>query len=78
MFEDNYVKLNTDKCHLLISGHIYKYQWAQIVKDMFWEKKEVKVLGTTIDNELNFDSHISNVCLKTNNKLRILCSVKNF
>ena len=33
-FEDNYMKLNTGKCHLLISGDKYKHQWTQIVKDM--------------------------------------------
>ena len=33
-FEDNYMKLNTSKCHLLISGHKCEYQWAQIGKDM--------------------------------------------
>ena len=26
LFEDNYMKLITDKCHLLISGHKYEQQ----------------------------------------------------
>ena len=27
-FEVNYMKLNTDKCHLLISGNKNEYMWA--------------------------------------------------
>ena len=32
-FENNYMKLNADKCHLLISSHIYEHQGGQIGKD---------------------------------------------
>ena len=46
------MKLNTDKCHLLISGHKYEYQWFQIDKDMVWEENDVKLFGITIDNEI--------------------------
>ena len=28
-FENNYVKLNTDKCHLLVSGTKYEHSWAK-------------------------------------------------
>ena len=41
-FEDNYIKLHSGKCHLLISGPKYEHQRAQIVKDMVWEENEVK------------------------------------
>ena len=37
-FEDNYIKLNTGKCYLLISGHKYEHQWIQTGKDMVWEE----------------------------------------
>ena len=33
---------------------------------MAWEENEVKILGITINNELKFDSHISNKCSKAN------------
>ena len=55
------MKLNTEKCHLLISGHKYEHQWAQI-KDMVCEGNKVKLLGITIDKELKFDSHVLNIC----------------
>ena len=58
-FEDNYMNLNTGKCHLLIFGHKYEHQWAQIRKKI-WFGKKVKLLGKTINNELIFDSHILN------------------
>ena len=29
-FENNYMKLNTDKCHLLVSGTKYVHSWARI------------------------------------------------
>ena len=71
------MKLNTDKYHLLISGHKYEHQWVQIGKDMVWEENKVKLLETTIDHELKFDSHILNKCSKVNKKLSVLCRLKN-
>ena len=32
-FENNYMKLNGDKCHLLISGFKYKSHWGMVGKD---------------------------------------------
>ena len=37
-------------------------------KDMVWEENKIKLLGTTIDNELKFDIHILNICSKANEK----------
>ena len=34
-FQDNYMKVNTDKCHLLMSGSNYEHFWAQIDKDNY-------------------------------------------
>ena len=66
-FEDNYMKQNTDKGLLHLSGHKYEYQWAQIGTDIVWEENEVKLLRITIDNELKFDSDILNICSKDRN-----------
>ena len=44
---------------------------------MVWEKNKVKLLGITKHNELKFDSHISNICLKANKNLSVLCRIKN-
>ena len=68
-FENNYMKMSSDKCHLLISRNKYEHLWAKIGNDRIWETKAVKLLGVTIDNELKFDVHLNNVCLKANRKL---------
>ena len=33
-FENNYVKLNTDKCHLTVSGYKHEQVWANIGKHL--------------------------------------------
>ena len=38
-FECNNMKLNTDKCHLLVSGHRYEEMWAKVRNDRIWESK---------------------------------------
>ena len=38
-FENNSMKLNDGKCHLLVSGHKYENVWAQIGKAKIWESK---------------------------------------
>ena len=77
-FEMNYMKLNTDKCHLLISGNKNEYMWAKLDEDIVWESNDVELLGVTIDNNLRFDKHLSNICLKANRKLSALTRVAKF
>ena len=65
-FETNYMKLNTDKCHLLVSGKKHEHTWVKLGKHKIWESNSVKLLGITIDNDLNFDNHVLNICSKAN------------
>ena len=44
---------------------------------MIWEENEVKLLGITTKNELKLYKQISNILLKANKKLSILCRLKN-
>ena len=71
-FECNYMKLNADKCHLLISGHKYEWMWASVGKYKIWESKSEKLLGVKIDSQLNFKEHILDICKKANIKLTAL------
>ena len=48
------LKLNTGKCHLVISGFKYERIWAKSRKDEIWEDKDVKRLRVTIDTDLRF------------------------
>ena len=63
-FSNNYMKLNTDNFHLLISEPKHKQTWAEIGEDKIWESSGTKLLGEAIDNNLNFDSHIANIISK--------------
>ena len=38
----------------------------------------VKLLGTEIDNKLNFEKNISNICTKASNKLNTNCRLQTF
>ena len=40
-FENNYMKLNTNKGHLIVSGYKHKQVWANIGKDLVWETNDV-------------------------------------
>ena len=39
-FENNSIKLDQDKCHLLVSGFKYENIWANIGKTKIWESKK--------------------------------------
>ena len=77
-FETNFMKMNPEKCHLLISGHRYELVFANIGENKIYEEKEVKLLGVTIDNELKFDKHVSDLCNKANRKLSALIRMASF
>ena len=65
-FEDNYMKMNSDKCHLFISSHKFEHLWAKIGNDKIWET------GTVKPSDITIHEHLNNVCLKTNRKLSAL------
>ena len=62
-FENNYMKLNEDKCHFLTSGNIEQL-WVRVGQRMIWESHEEKLLGIIIDKDLNFNSHLKMICKK--------------
>ena len=63
-FENNYMKLNEGKCNLLVAGHRYESLWAKIGETRIWESKNEKLLGLTIDRNLNFDNYVITLCKK--------------
>ena len=56
--QNNYMKMNSDKYHLLVTGHKFEQIWAKTGTDLIWESNSVKLPGLTIDNHLKFDKHI--------------------
>ena len=75
-FENNYLKLNTDKCHLLVSNH-KDCVFINAAEDIIECENSVKLLGVTIDNKLNFNNHVSIICKKTSQKLHALARISN-
>ena len=71
-FETNDMKLNKDKCHLLISGHKYENVWVKIGDEKNWESAKQKLLGIKIGRNLNFDDHVISLCYKAGRKLAML------
>ena len=77
-FENNSMKLNQEKCHLLVSGFKYENVWAKIGKTKIWESKKQKLLGVEIDRTLSFVEHIASLCRKAGRKLSVLARLLNF
>ena len=71
------MKLNTDKCCLIVSGYKHEQVWQNIGTDLIWESNDVKLLGVTIDRDLNFDKLVLKLCNKTNQKLSVLSRMAN-
>ena len=61
-FESNYMTLNTDKCHIIISGNKYESPWMNIGNDEIWESNNVKLSGVIIDRDLRFNVYKLNIC----------------
>ena len=77
-FESNYMKLNEDKCHLLVAGHRYETLWADIGNTRIWESKSEKLLGVVIDRNLNFDDYVFTLCKKAGRKLSALSRISYY
>ena len=68
-FQNNYTKLNTDKCHLIVSGYKHKQVWENIGKDLIWESNGVKLPEIIIARDLKLEKHVLKLCSKANQKL---------
>ena len=71
-FEANYMKLNQEKCHFLISGNLPEQIWIKVGEEVIWESKQEKLLGVIIDKKLNFDIHLTEICKKASAKVTAL------
>jgi len=77
-FESNYMKLNEDKCHLLVAGNRHESLWAMIGETKIWESKSEKLLGVVIDKNLNFDDYVFTLCKKAGQKLSALSRISHY
>ena len=75
-FRLNYMKANTDKSHILLSGK--NKQAANIDGHQIISEDEQVLLDVTIDSNLNFESHINNLCKKSSAKLNALARISGY
>ena len=76
-FENKFMKLNEDKCPILLSGYKHEIMFANIGKSRIWESEKQKLLGVTIDKHLKFEEHIVKQCKKAGQKHSALARVCN-
>ena len=72
------MKLNKDKCHLLVAEHRYETLSTNIGETWIWESKNEKLLRLTIDRNLNFDDHVFTLCKEAGSKLSALSRISNY
>ena len=77
-FECNYMKLNQDKCHLVISRYKYESVWANIGPCKIWESNDQKLLGVNIDRNVEFNHYVLKQCIKAERKPSALTRICKF
>ena len=75
-FENNGMKANPNKCHLLLSKN--ENFEANINENRISNTRFENLLGVTFDNRLNFNHHISKIYKTDSNKLHALARVSNY
>ena len=76
-FYDNYLVMNADKSHLLVTSHLDKIS-VNVGKEEIKCEKSVKLLGIQIDDKLDFSEHVSTLCKKASLKLHALARISNY
>ena len=74
-FRNNYMKLNDDKCHLMIFGEKSNGLSIKIGSVTITESREEKLLGVTLDKQLSFKTHVQSLCKKASQKLLALSRI---
>ena len=73
-FDNNFLKLNADKCKLLVTKHEDEIS-ITLDKEVIKGNKTVQLLGIKIDNQLDFNEHISNIYKMASLKLHALARI---
>ena len=77
-FSDNFLKLNDDKCHLMILSEKSTEATASIGNSMINESDYEKLLGVTFDKKLSFKKHVEDLSKKAKQKLHALARLSNY
>ena len=78
-FQDNFMILNADKCHLLASvpKNAVEQLYVAVGEQVIWESPQEKLLGLDIDKNMNFHNHVMGICKKASAKLSALIRLAN-
>ena len=71
--KSNYMKVNTDKSHLLLSGNTKLT--SNIDNNIIESEEKQELLGVIIDSRLTFEEHVNNLCKKASQKLNVLARI---
>ena len=85
-FENNYMKMNSDKCHLFILENKFEHLWTKIGNKRIWENRTVtKTKQKSPNTEISFSNliirkdkkNLEKLRADTNSRLKNYCSQKN-
>lgn len=77
-FKNNYMKLNTAKCKLLVGGRKDHTVNIKVGESNIEESNEVDLLGVLIDKDLSFKGHLNGKIKKANSKIAIIKRNQHF
>ena len=81
-FRKNEMKPNQGKCHLVVADINHKYYSSKsyiFLENAFLESEEsVELLGVKIDQNLDFNEHITDLLKRGNQKLHALMRISKF
>ena len=77
-FSENYMKLNEDKCLLMIFGNKCKDSAVTIGNSIIKESDSGKLLGVNFDKKFSFTKHVEDLCKKANQTLHALACLSNY
>ena len=75
-FSDNFMKANSGKSHLLMSGTETTH--ANVDGSMIKSSQKEILLGINLDSELKFEDHVNFMCKKASQKLYALARIAPF
>ena len=74
-FQNNYMRLNGEKCHLMIFGEKSNNLSIKIGNTTIKESTEEKLLGVTLDKQFSFKTHVQSLCKKASQKLHAISRI---
>jgi hypothetical protein len=76
-FEQNNMKINPDKFKYIVFGKHDNVESITINNNVILPENSVKILGLTLDKNLQFKEHISTICQKAGNQIHALSRLSN-